>query len=212
MITHHADDATLLSFAAGSLPEALAAVVASHVAMCPRCRKELAVMDRLGGAMLHALPGTPLSISASDPERSGVDTAQGGPHVQAASASTAPLARLLRGSLEDIRWRRLGPGVWHKPLELSKAARGDLRLIRVAPGKAMPDHGHGGSELTLILSGSYTDEIGRFDVGDLADLDDQIEHMPVADRDTGCICLIASDEKARFKGLIARMVQPFIGL
>jgi anti-sigma factor ChrR (cupin superfamily) len=29
---------------------------------------------------------------------------------------------------------------------------------------------------------------------------------------TGCICLIASERKARFKGLVARLMQPFIGI
>ena len=34
-ITHHLDDATLMSFAAGSLPNALAAIAAAHIAMMP---------------------------------------------------------------------------------------------------------------------------------------------------------------------------------
>jgi putative transcriptional regulator len=64
----------------------------------------------------------------------------------------------------------------------------------------------------LILHGSYTDQIGRFGVGDLADLDSDVEHKPMADRTTGCVCIIASQEKAKFKGLFARFVQPFVGL
>ena len=45
-ITHHLDDATLMSFAAGALPAALSAVAAAHVAMCPRCRREVAALER----------------------------------------------------------------------------------------------------------------------------------------------------------------------
>ena len=45
-ITHHLDDATLMSFAAGSLPAALSAVAAAHVAMCARCRHEIAKLGR----------------------------------------------------------------------------------------------------------------------------------------------------------------------
>ncbi len=54
-ITHHLDDATLMSFAAGSLPAALAAVAAAHAAMCPRCRREIAALERLGGALMAGL-------------------------------------------------------------------------------------------------------------------------------------------------------------
>ena len=102
--------------------------------------------------------------------------------------------------------------MWHVPLQLSPGAKGDLRLIKIAPGQVMPEHGHGGSELSLILDGSYTDAMGRFGVGDLADLDEEVEHKPAADRKTGCVCLIAVEQKARLKGLFARMVQPFVGL
>ena len=47
-ITHHLDDATLMSFAAGSLPDTLAAVAAAHISMCARCRQEVAMLERIG--------------------------------------------------------------------------------------------------------------------------------------------------------------------
>ena len=87
-----------------------------------------------------------------------------------------------------------------------------LRLLKVQNGQAMPEHGHGGNELTLVLDGSYTDEFGTFSAGDVADLDDSVEHRPIADRETGCICLIASDSKVKLKGVIGRLVQPFAGI
>ena len=118
---------------------------------------------------------------------------------------------LIDKELDRVPWRRIGIGVWHHPLPLSPGAKGDLRLLKVAPGQAMPDHGHGGAELTLMLRGSYRDEVGTFRVGDLADLDDDVEHRPVADLKDGCICLIASEEKAKFRGLLARLFQPLTG-
>jgi putative transcriptional regulator len=215
-ITHHADDATLMSYAAGTLPEALASVVASHVTLCARCRAEVALMERVGAVMMTRLPSAALlSAPPRAPERDILLTDEGD-HVLAAidrgGDIPAPLSRLVGSDLSSVQWKRLGLGVWHVPLTLSAGAKGDLRLFKVAPGQAMPEHGHGGSELSLILAGSYTDSIGRFGVGDVADLDDEVEHQPLADRTTGCICVIASAEKAKFKGLFARMVQPFVGL
>jgi len=64
-ITHHLDDATLMSFAAGSLPNALAAIAAAHVAGCPRCRRELRMLERIGGALVSALP--PATLDRSQP-------------------------------------------------------------------------------------------------------------------------------------------------
>ena len=215
-ITHHADNATLLSFSAGTLSEALSAVVAGHLAMCPKCRLEVQTMDRIGGVMLSVLPGTPL---VTLPLRAPVLTQVAIEDSDDASSASErggdipwPLSRIAGRDLSRIQWKRLGLGVWHLPLTLSPGSKGDLRLIKVGPGQAIPEHGHGGSELSLILAGSYTDEIGRFSVGDLADLDDEIEHRPIADNDLGCICLIASEEKAHFKSILARIVQPFVGL
>ncbi len=227
-IHHHPDDATLMSYAAGSLPDALAAVVACHLAMCPRCRAEVSDMEALGALLMKDLPASPVADQtpplpvAMDAMRI-TSPALGATPRHAAEACAghhgdgtglpAPLARHLGfRSLEEIPWRRLGFGVWHYPVPLSSRSGGDLRLLKVAPGQVMPEHGHGGSELTLLLSGSYRDEIGTFHVGDLADLDDEIEHSPIADPHEGCICLVASDAKARFKGVVARLVQPLTGL
>lgn len=215
-ITHHVDHATLMSYAAGSLPEALAAVVATHLAMCPHCRRELSTMQRIGVAMFDSLAAAPLDQAAPVLQlRAGeADGAPGRKPAGALGDGTvpAPLRGLVGARLADIAWKRLGVGVWHYPLPVSNPAAGDLRLLKVAPGRAVPEHGHGGAELTLLLDGAYEDELGRFATGDIADLDETVEHRPVADRDMGCICLVASEHKARFKGLLPRLVQPLTGM
>ncbi|MCE8470988.1 transcriptional regulator, partial [Rhodovulum sulfidophilum] len=53
-ITHHLNDALLMSYAAGSLPEAFSLVVATHVSLCDECRARLAGFEAVGGAVLEA--------------------------------------------------------------------------------------------------------------------------------------------------------------
>ena len=206
-ITHHPDPSTLMSYAAGSLPSALAAVVSVHLAMCRTCRQQVQELDAVGASLIEALDAsgpsrttTPsaLRIHASEPRQN--------------QQSSDPIEALVGSRLEDIKWKRLGLGVWHYPIVLGENDKGDLRLLKVAPNQAMPEHGHGGCELTLLLDGAYDDEVGRFTVGDIADLDDTIEHRPVADREMGCVCLIASERPAHFRGFIARLMQPLAGL
>lgn len=218
-IMHHPDDATLISYASGALSEALGAVVATHLAMCPTCRREVARMEAVGASLMQALEPVAVSGTALAALRalraSEADTPARRPDVEAPRADAdvpPPISRLVGERLAVVRWKRLGYGVWHYPLPLSAGARGDLRLLKVAAGQAMPGHGHGGSELTLLLDGAYRDEIGEFRRGDLADLDDSTEHRPVADAVTGCVCLIASEKKARFTGMIGRLIQPFTGI
>jgi putative transcriptional regulator len=212
-IKHHPDIATLMSCAAGSQPEALAAVMACHLAKCPACADEVARMAEIGVALFDKLE--PAQLSAAAPVIA-ARAAEADVVPAAAEASAGdvpfPIADRVGASLDLVPWRMIGPGLWHYPIPLSKGASGDLRLFKVAPGKKLPDHGHRGEELTLLLRGSYHDELGTFEEGDIADLDDEVEHQPVADEISGCICLIASERKARFKGLIARLMQPFIGV
>ncbi len=101
-------------------------------------------------------------------------------------------------SLDDLDWKRLRDGVDHFVIELSPNARGDLRLVRLSPGASLPTHGHCGEELTLVLRGAYHDETGVFAVGDFSDLDDDTRHTVVADGQSGCILLIASEDRPQF--------------
>ena len=89
---------------------------------------------------------------------------------------------------------------------------GHLYLLKIAPGKAMPEHGHGGEELTMILAGSYRDCFGTFARGDVADLDEHVEHSPVVAGDEPCICLVAAEAPTKFKSFFAKLAQPFLGI
>jgi putative transcriptional regulator len=202
-ITHHLDEATLMSFAAGALPAAFAAVAASHLAMCPRCRGEAAALERVGGALMATLePATLDRPELLPPEPA---TVRSPPQQRALARDREvprPIAGLVADGLDAVAWRWIGPGVWDHNLPLTGA--GKLRLLKVASGRNVPEHGHGGAELTLVLRGSFHDETGRYRRGDVSDLDEEVAHQPVADSAGDCICLIASEAPEQFHGLVAR--------
>ena len=212
-INRHLDAATLMSFAAGSLGEALSAAAAAHAAICPACRHEIRAMERLGAALLGQESGDAIGMPPrpADPESVALAPA-GDVRTVDPGSLPYPIAQQYGLSLENIPWKRLGPGVWHHRLALSPGAEGDLRLLKVAAGRRMPEHGHGGTELTLVLDGAFADATGHYCCGDIQDVDEDTEHRPVADATTGCICLVASERPARFTGLISRLVQPLTGM
>ena len=47
--------------------------------------------------------------------------------------------------------------------------------------------------------------------GDVCDIDDSIEHAPVAGAD-GCICVVAQDRPVRFRSMIVRLARPWHGM
>jgi len=213
-IAHHPNPESLMSCSAGSMPEPFAAVMASHLDMCALCHGDLALMQDIGKALLGNI--SPAAMSSEAPlmaaRRAESETVSPAPSAIKMGDIPSPLASVTGHYLDDIPWKRLAPGILHHPIKLSHNAEGSLSLFKVAPGVELPDHGHGGSELSLVLRGSYSDKTGRYATGDVADLGPDVEHRPIADPVEGCVCLIASDRKMRFKSVLARLVQPLTGL
>jgi putative transcriptional regulator len=215
-IKHHLDTATIMAHAAGTLDEALSVVVACHLSMCTTCREASRQASQLGGEILSTLDDTAISENCRSKTLGMLDTAtlhRFPRNPNPVNALPAPLNVLLEGkNLDEIKWKNKAPGLALHDLPVSKASHGKLFLMRIAASKAMPEHGHGGEEITLILSGAYNDSLGRFAIGDVADLDEDFEHQPVVEAGAACICLVATEAPTRFKSWPARLLQPLIGI
>lgn len=213
-VTHHPDISTLMAFSAGALEEPYAAVIATHLAMSEAGRLNVRRMETIGGALLDSEPAIQLSGGALDRLMEALDDDDVTPTEPAAVESDvpAPLRRYLPGGLASVKWRWTGPGVATADLAWGRDGRSRLMLLRVAGGKPVPEHGHGGQELTLILRGAYKDRFGVFSVGDIADHDEDVEHQPIAEPGEDCICLVAVDAKLTFRGRLMRTLQPLFGI
>ncbi|HEY8596696.1 MAG TPA: ChrR family anti-sigma-E factor [Devosiaceae bacterium] len=213
---HHPDIATLMAFSAGTLDEAFALVVSAHVSICDQCRHKVRGMAAIGGALLQSETGIDVSEGLLDSLLQAADEVE--PEAPEALPETVdlrvpvPLARYVGRGLDAVRWRFSGPGVWTAELPVGRNANSRLLLLKVAAGRKVPEHSHGGQELTLILQGAYRDRFGRFGAGDLADHDEDVEHQPIAEPGDDCICLVALDAPLSFRGRIVRALQPLIGL
>jgi putative transcriptional regulator len=74
----------------------------------------------------------------------------------------------------------------------------------------MPSHTHPGMEATLVLKGSFADATGYYGRGDLAVVDSDVDHKPVAGADEDCICFAVSEGPVKLTGPIARLFQKLI--
>lgn len=218
-IKHHASTETLAAFAAGHLDEARMVVVATHLDLCSHCRTQADDMEALGGACLELIEPVAMSEDALKTFWKIAEHSQ--PSVQEASTcadndqlpeSAKSLSAYLKGGLENVNWRPVAPGVSQSILPAEGYRKDALRLLKINPGTKIPAHSHGDHELTLILRGAYKDDIGGFEVGDLADLDGSHSHSPQACGDEPCICLIATSAPLMFKSMVGKVIQPFVGL
>ena len=210
------NDDLLLDYAAGGLAPGWALVVACHLTVCPACRARAAAFDALGAAAVSALPADEIDEAAFDRCLARLDA----PPPCETSAKAKPgaagdllpacLRALVGGDLGAVRWRSIGRGMRQAILPVDGAAM--PRLLHLAEGVAVPAHGHGGRELTLVLAGGFHDGPEGFGPGDLQDSDETVEHAPVVDAGGPCICLTATDAPLRFQGLLPRLFQRFVRL
>ncbi len=232
--THHPDEAVLLDFASGAADEAVALLIAAHLAWCSACRERVAELERLGGAMLAAIDPVPMAEDTLAAVLARVDRDDGagrwevppdGMPESAASARSArtgspfaaggappdglpwPIATALNGrGLDQLAWRRVGRGLERCDLDWGRSATRSV-LLRLAPGCRVTAHGHAGRELTLVLVGGFADERGHYLPGDVAVVESGDDHRPVAD-DGLCICLSVNEGPLRPAGWVGRVLSP----
>ncbi|MEP2530384.1 ChrR family anti-sigma-E factor [Shimia sp.] len=204
-VTHHIPDAMLAAYAAGNLPHAFAVAVASHISLCSKCRVALEAHQAVGGAVLDESYSVAVSSNLKGDIFAQLDASfSPEPVYERRGIYPGPVLEVMKG--REPRWKKLGMGV--RQDILSADANGSVRLLYIPAGQAVPDHSHNGLELTLVLQGSFSDETGRFGVGDLEIADEEVEHTPVADFGEACICLAATDARLRFSAFIPRLLQP----
>ena len=211
LIKHHLTDDLLMAYAAGSLPEAFNLMVATHLSLCDHCRARAESYDAVGGQVLDE-QSEGVSMSETSLAATMALIAQGAPAPKPVRPGCAvlptPLQDYVGGTVKDIRWRSIGMGVKQVILPTTKDAT--ARLLFIPAGAAVPDHGHNGMELTMVLQGAFSDEVDRFARGDVEIADEDLEHTPVADISEDCICLAVTDAPLKFNKLMPRLFQPFL--
>jgi putative transcriptional regulator len=208
---HQAPDDLLMGYATGTLPHAFDLVLATHVSLCDDTRARLESFDAIGGAVLGDMPCADVaedSLEQTMAKIGGAAPIKRPAHSK--DAFPAPLQDIVGGGTDAVRWRNVGGGV--KQCVLHSDDGGTARLLRIPAGRKMPSHSHHGTEMTLVLTGAFSDDDGTYARGDLEIADANVHHTPVAEPGVDCICLVATDARLKFQGLLPRIAQPFVGI
>jgi len=213
--SHHIDGDMLLAYAAGTLGQAASVVVAAHLSYCPHCRAGLAAAEALGGAFLDDVAPEPLKQGAARI----LDRLENSPPETRKSAVVdtqtifgtvlpQPVRAWLPRDLDQLKWSWVSPGI--KFTEMLKDATGArVGLMLAQPGAAVTPHGHGGEELTMVLSGGYHDRSVSFRPGDVQSVDENTLHEPKTDDDGVCLSIVMISAPINPTRLIARIFRYF---
>ena len=212
MIKHHPADDVLLKYVGGHYDTAFNLVLAAHVSVCKKCQKTVDLHQGVGGQILEAESLSSMSVSADSllDDMAVVDepVSEMKPGYSKSLKAGIPsiLNHYLPNEFDQLKWQKLSPGIKQHIVKLDGGA--SARLIQIAPGKAVPPHGHSGEEMTLILSGGYYDGDEAYSQGDLHLADHEAPHEPTAMEDKPCLVLAATDSPLIFQNWIPKLLQP----
>jgi putative transcriptional regulator len=177
----------LIGYAAGSAEPSSDLVVATHLALCPACRRAIADLEAVGGELLAALP-PPAPISGldavlariADPPPPPVLPRGGDPRIP------EPL-RSLVGPFAAAPWLEGEGGLRAIDLPLGG------RFAILPAGSSVPYHTHSGRELVLVLTGAFEDGRADYRRGDVSVADPTVFHDMRILPDEPCIALVVRE-------------------
>jgi putative transcriptional regulator len=214
-VIHHPTDLALASFASGSLDEGRSLVLATHLWFCPTCRTAARLFESAGGALLDRVE--PLELRAGSLERAlerigpverppaPLNLADPPPNNVESYAMQGPISVYSLGP-----WRWIGQGLRWRAVDAPPENDTRVIVLDAAPGARLRQHRHTGLEWTCVLEGTFHDELGRYGPGDFEQADDAVEHSPVAEDGSNCVCLIALNGSILLQGRFGRLLQPFL--
>lgn len=177
--------AFMLDYAAGVLPPAERLVADLHRELSRRGRDNAQLLDAMGGAMLERVAG---GRPVATPRLEGQDGRK---------QASDRLDPYINRDLIALKWRKSIFGVKTLQTDTPMAS-----LLRLDPGERAPTHSHGRRDVTVVLCGSYADEFGVYERGDLAFAEPGMKHEPRAVGDETCVCLIATEAGRPLLGFI----------
>jgi putative transcriptional regulator len=223
MIKHHPNAAILKDFVDGNLADSVSLIVASHVELCEHCQKQVSMLT--AQAADSAFESDSLELKLSDSEIDAFLVDDGEFDFDAINQITADLSQAVEVAVEAQQEtvynttftipRALNSVVRKDWMNLGKISRARLdfddeshhtSLLHIDKDGQVPCHTHKGFEITLLLEGSFEDEMGVYNKGDFIWLDGEHTLQPATKE--GCVCLTVSSDALYFTKGVSQLFNP----
>jgi putative transcriptional regulator len=215
MINRHPESDLLVEYVSGSLSVAPCISVTTHLQYCKQCSDSVESLGEIGGELLTTVEAVPVSDELFDRVIASLDSLveeepSDEPQRQCSDTISAELPEFVQRLLPDgeLDWRRLSPSLKVAPISVGEEVY-ELALHRIDAGGKAPEHDHLGKEITVVLTGSFSDEDGVYQPGDFLVREAGDTHRPFAARNQECICLSVLEAPIRLTG-IKRVLNPFL--
>ncbi|MCZ8502252.1 MULTISPECIES: ChrR family anti-sigma-E factor [Vibrio] len=223
MIKHHPNAAILKDFVDGNLADSVSLIVSSHVELCEHCQKQVSMLT--AQAADSVFESDTAGLKLSDSEMDAFLSDDGEFDFDAIDQITADLSQAVEVVVEAQQEtvsnttftipRALNSVARKDWLNLGKISRARLdfddeshhtSLLHIDKDGQVPCHTHKGFEITLLLEGSFEDEMGVYNKGDFIWLDGEHTHQPATKE--GCVCLTVSSDALYFTKGVSQLFNP----
>ncbi|MFS1419534.1 ChrR family anti-sigma-E factor [Vibrio splendidus] len=230
MIKHHPNAAILKDFVDGNLADSVSLIVSSHVELCEHCQKQVSMLtaqaaDSVFESDTSAFENDSARLKLSDSEMDAFLADNEEFDFDAIDQITADLSQAVEVVVEAQQEtvsnttftipRALNSVARKDWLNLGKISRARLdfddeshhtSLLHIDKDGQVPCHTHKGFEITLLLEGSFEDEMGVYNKGDFIWLDGEHTHQPATKE--GCVCLTVSSDALYFTKGVSQLFNP----
>ena len=221
-VNHHPSEQLLADFSNGSLTTGLSVVIAAHIELCPECRLRKQQLEGEAADSWAREADEQQESGARDfspvlkaivsklGEESAQESVADEPvllneiHLHEGSVTLPRVLAKLAG--EGLVWKKLAGGINQADITLDDQTQ--CEFLYMKPGSQVPVHKHRGNEITLVLDGSFSDEMGHYQPADFVMRDPSHQHQPVSEE--GCLCFAVQDSPLMFTRGLARLLNPFI--
>ncbi|MEZ9564071.1 ChrR family anti-sigma-E factor [Vibrio artabrorum] len=232
MIKHHPNATMLKGFVEGTLADSVSLIVSSHIELCEHCQQHV---DQLTLQAANVVFNEDQAIddaffeehllSDDDPtlnnglfeniefdldaiDKITADTSRSiemAPEVKKVTIvdTTFTVPRALH-SVARKDWVNLGK-ISRSRLDFDDETH-HTSLLHIGKDGQIPCHTHKGFEITLLLEGSFEDEMGVYNKGDFIWLDGKHTHQPSTKE--GCVCLTVSSDALYFTKGMSQLFNP----
>ncbi len=211
-IKHHPSRAMLVDFSAGNLETAESICVSAHLHFCDQCRNELMRLDQVASQLMTEAEPQTIDEDLFDSVMSKIDALPEAPtKVEIEEKSDFPhtVAKLINETESAPNWRRMSSSV-----DVARFQTGqnkfEVALHRICAGGKTPHHGHNGTEFTVVLKGSFSDEQAVYSEGDFLLRGPGDEHQPMGAQNGECICLSALAAPIKLSSPLGFLMKPWL--
>lgn len=230
MIKHHPNAAILKDFVDGTLADSVSLIVSSHVELCEHCQQQVSMLtaqaaDSVFESDTSAFESDTSGLQLSDSKMDAFLSDDGEFDFDAIAQITADSSQAIEVTPE-VQQVTVADTTFTIPRALNSVARKDwmnlgkisrarldfddeahhTSLLHIDKDGQVPCHTHKGFEITLLLEGSFEDEMGVYNKGDFIWLDGDHTHQPATKE--GCVCLTVSSDALYFTKGVSQLFNP----